>query len=73
MSTQERRLERFKARLREEQSQVPGTTPPASATCQKEKLVHATQDPISRYFKLVAMVGAILAGLIVAAIRGFFF
>jgi len=70
MSTKQ---ERLRARLREEQSQVPGTTPPASATCQKEKLVHATQDPISRYFNQVIIVGAILAGLIAAAIRGFLF
>jgi hypothetical protein len=69
----DQRRERFKARMREERLKGSGTTPPAPPACQPKKIVQATQDPISRYFNQVIIVGAILAGLIAAAIRGFFF
>lgn len=70
MGSDQRRRERFKARMREERLKSSGTTPPAPPACQPEKIVQVTKDPITRFFNRIIIVGAILAGLLVAAIRG---
>ena len=62
--------DRLRARLREERLKGLGTTPPAPPACQPEKIVQVTKDPITRFFNRIIIVGAMLAGLLVAAIRG---